>query len=396
MAQPRILTTNILLGKQAVSVEALDWKCHLTTYGNLCTFEVRLPIATLKKVGYDIFAEQNANPTLECQIQISESGAPGGIIFDGVIDRVEGTWEDDILEIEGRDYSAVLRDQQAALVNYQGQLISQAVQSMVDYANKQAGTQIQTNISPTPGLMAGIKSNYYQGEEFSFSTQPKPYWHIIQELADEAGYVAYMDQHKTLNFVPCGNGKQWTYYWRKTPTQIEQTSDSILHLTMTQQSRRYNNFTLWVHGNDDDAKQTFWTKKVSGDGSGRLIVIRRSDLNTQNYDQIAQNELEKIQQKNTVVKMVVDGNYNLNLNDKMQVLESNNPIDGAYTTVDLKSQNSTGAASGLGDLLGLSGRGLYVVSFVHQFSMPDYGSDTGDGFLTQITCNQLGSSSGSD
>src|ERR1700722_14707722 len=108
MAKPRVLTTNVLLGSDNVSVEALDWKCHLTTYGNLCTFEVRIAIATLKKVGYDIFAEQNANATLECQIQIQENGASGGIIFDGVIDRVEGTWEDDILEIEGRDYSAVL------------------------------------------------------------------------------------------------------------------------------------------------------------------------------------------------------------------------------------------------------------------------------------------------
>lgn len=142
---------------------------------------------------------------------------------------------------------------------------------------------------------------------------------------------------------------------------------------MTQQSRRYNNFTLWLHGSDHDAKDTFWIKKISGDGSGRLLVVRRDDLNTTNYDQIAENELKKVQQKNTVVKLVVEGNYNINLNDPINILEANP-----------------------GDLLGLSGRGLYIVSFVQQFSMPDYGSDTGDGFLTQITCNQLGSSNSAD
>jgi hypothetical protein len=377
MAKPRILTTNILLGSDAVSIEALDWKCHLTSYGNLCTFEVRIPIATLKKSGYDIFAEQNKNPALECKIVINDqTNGVGGVIFDGIIDRVEGTWEDDILEIEGRDYSAILRDQQVSLTKYQNSLISDAVQGIVDEANKNANTNIQTNISATPGALAGIRSKTFQGEDWSLSTQPKPSWHIIQELADEAGYVAFMDQHQTLNFVAPGTGKgNWTYNWRKTPsqTQIESESYNIIHLTMTQQSRKYNNFTLWLHGSDHDAKTTFWTKVVSGDGSGRLLVRRRDDLNTTNYEQIAENEKLKIQQKNTVVKMVVEGNYNLNLNDPINVLEANS-----------------------GDLLGLSGRGLYVVSFVQQFSMPDYDSDTGDGFLTQITCNQLGSSNSAD
>jgi len=355
----RQLTTQVRLNGTTIPV--LSWKCHLTSYGNLCTFEVTTSIKKLKSINYEIYKEQQANPIFECQIIILDSTQGSSqIIFDGIVDTVEGTWESDEIEIAGRDYSAVLRDKIETLDAYLNLTVSEVVQKIAD--NNQLLSLIQ--ISP---VMAGIKASTFQGEDWAISTAPRPVWHIIQQLADEAGYVAFIDQHKTLHFEDPGSGKTaHTYYWRPTSSSPDITNIPIMKLSMLQQSRRCNNFTLRIHGYDRDGKETVIYEDKVGDGTGMFKSQNRPDINAQNAKQIWTSIADEIQRKNLVVKMIVDGDSSLNINDQVKIQES-------YT----------------GDLLGLANRELFIVSIVQSFTMPDYGSAEGDGFLTHITCNQM-------
>lgn len=354
----RQLQTQILIDGKTIPV--INWTCHLTSYGNLCNFEAVASIKGMRNAGYQIYEKQNSTPLLECKIiLVDNTQGTSQIIFDGIIDEVEGIWEDDILEITGRDFSAVLRDKIETLDKY----INMTVSDIVTNIAKANG--LQSNIQSTSQI-AGVRASTFQGEDWALAASPKPTWHIIQQLADEVGYVAYVDQHKILNFTAPGSGpNQHKYYW-KPKNDFQITKDPILKLSILQQSRRCANFTLRVHGYDQDGKETIFCDVVRGDGSGQFLSIPRGDLNSQNYLSIANNLADEITRKNAVVKMLVEGNSDLNINDKLNVFESESD-----------------------DLLGFSGRDLFIVSIVHQFSMPDFGSSMADGFLTHISCNQL-------
>lgn len=372
----RSLTTNIVIN--GISIPVISWQCHLTSYGNLCTFEVTTSIKKAKALIPDIFTLCNNNATVECDIFLSDSAAgTSGLVFSGIIDTVNGEWDDDILEITGRDYSAVLRDQQTTLDKYVNMTVSQVVTGIA----QQAGISIMQDGQSTIQIsdqIAGIQASTFQGIDWSYSTSPKPLWHILQELAEEVDCIVFMDRLKTLHFVSPGvGGKSQSYSWRPTQTsnagvQGPSNQNPIMKLSIMQQGRRCNNFTLFLHGYNRDGKQTIYYQKDVGSG-GRIIHKSRQDLNSTNMTAIANALAEEIQRKNTTLKMVVEGNLNLNVNDTIQVYEAEEA-----------------------DLLGLSGRNLYVSSVLHSFSMPDYGSEEGDGFLTHVTCNQLGAAGASD
>src|SRR5579872_846767 len=361
----RQLTTNVVIG--GTSIPVIGWQCHLTSYGNLCTFEVTTSIQQIKQSGFDIFTKQQNNPTLECNIYLSDSSSgTSGLVFSGIVDTVNGTWEDDLIEISGRDYSAILRDTSQTLDKYVNQTVGQVVQGICNDNNITATIQ-------APSQIAGIKVSTFQGENWSFSKNPQPTWHILQQLAEEVDCVVFMDRLKTLHFVAPGTvGTSHTYYWRPlNPNNQFQSNNPITKLDMMQQSRRCNNFTLFLHGYDSDGKQTIFKQDNIGQG-GRIVHKNRQDLNSQNLDSIWNSLADEIQRKNTVAKMVVEGNLDLNVNDTINIYESES-----------------------NDLLGLSGRNLYIASVIHSFSMADYGSSEADGFFTHVTCNQLGSAGNS-
>lgn len=349
----RNLTSQAIINGHKIPI--LTWTCNLTGYGNLNTFEVTTSIKQLKTLGYDIFADASKNPTLECQIiLIDNTEGSSQIVFDGIVDRVEGLWEDDLLEINGRDFSAVLRDKTQSLDNYVNQPISAIVQDIAQQSGLQSFVQSTDQI-------AGIKASTFQGEEWSYSTSPQSLWNIVQQLADEVGYIAYVDQHKVLHFLPEGQGPSThQYYWRP------KIGANVKTLSILKQARRCENFTLHLHGYDRDGKETIVTDYVQGTGQGLFLSRRRPDVNAQNIDQVAKSIAESIARRNVVVKMVVEGNTDLNVNDQLKVLESES-----------------------GDLLGMSNTQLFIVGLTHSFSMPDYPSNDGDGFYSHITANQL-------
>lgn len=364
----RALTTSAIIGNTTVPI--ISWQCHLNSYGNLSSFEVKTSIKALKDLNYNIFTEQKNNFTLECKIILIDNTAGNSeIVFDGIIDSVEGIWEEDIIEITGRDYSAVLRDKDVTLDKYVNSTVSQVVQGLANDNKIQSfvqGVDANGNSTDPNSQIAGIRASTFQGEDWAMSTHPQPAWHVIQQLADEVGYVAYMDQHKVLHFVPPAMGTSHSYFWRPSG-DIE---NPIMNLSITQQSREYDNFTLRVHGYDPNGKETIYKDVVRGTGAGHFYNKSRQDLTGANYVQIANNLANEIQQKNLVVKMTVEGNLDLNVNDKLTVFDSE-----------------------LNDLLGLDNSPLFITGLLHSFEMPDYDSAESAGFLTHITANQAVSTS---
>lgn len=378
MTNNRQLITYARIGGHQVPL--LSWQAHLTSYGNLCTFEAKTSIQMLKQSGYDdIFTDQQNNFTLECQIILEDlTGGSSQIVFDGIVDTVEGTWEHDEIEITGRDYSAVLRDKDDTLNQYVNKTIQQVIFGIAQDNGIQAtitGVDANGNSTNLTNQIAGIRASTFQGEDWALSTSPQPTWHIIQQLADEVGYVAYMDQHKVLHFVEPATGESHTYNWRPDGPNAD---NPILNLNIMQQSRRCSNFTLRVHGYDSNGKETIFKDVIrpkGGSGSGHFYNKSRQDLTAQNCDDIANNLADEIERKAIVVKMTVEGDTSLNVNDQMRIIESSGDP---------------------GDLLGLSNHLLFITSVLHSFEMPDYGSTDAAGFLTHITCNQQGSAGGSD
>lgn len=363
----RQLISFIRIGGTTVPV--LSWQAHLTSYGNLCSFEARTSIKQMKDNYPDIFSDALNNFNFECQIILQDNTNQNSqIVFDGIVDTLEGVWEQDILEITGRDYSAILRDQDATLDKYVNMTIPQVVQGIIDLANQNLLPDQITSVITSSSQIAGIRASTFQGEDWALSTHPTAMWNVIQKLADEVGFVAYMDQHKTLHFEQPASGKTThTYYWRPTGPSAE---NPILNLEIMQQARRCSNFTLRVHGYDSSGKETIYKDVTRGSGSGHFYNRTRQDLDANNYVQIANNLADEIERKTLVVKMTVEGNTDLNVNDPVQVLQSEK-----------------------GDLLGLDNRQLFIVGLMHSFEMPDYGSEEAAGFLTHITCNQATSNS---
>ena len=336
-------------------VPLLTWQTHYTSYGNLCTFEAKTSIKALKQIGYNIFDDQVQTPDLECQIILNNrTSGSSGLVFDGIVDTVEGNWEEDLVEIAGRDFSAILRDTNDTLDKYLNQTVTQVIQAIA----QQYG--LQTNIA-TVDQKTGIRSSTYQGEDWAFSAHPQPTWQLMQDLATEADMVLFIDSHKVLNLQSPGKGSNHSFIWR--PNQ-QQGTNPVKDLSILQQSRRCQNFTLMLHGYDASAKQTISYQKVVGQG-GQIIHKHRQDLNSQNCQQIADALAAEIQRKNLVVKFKVDGDLGINLNDTVAINEGES-----------------------GDLLGLAAQSLFIVSVMHSFGDAEYGSIEGDGFWTHITCNQ--------
>jgi len=362
----RKVTTSATVGGKQIPL--LSWSCHLTSYGNLCTFDCVTSIQQLKTLGVDIFSIQNSTPNLECIITLTETDDTGSAVtntvFDGIVDEIEGTWEDDLITISGRDYSAILRDQSNNVPVYTNQTVTDIVTNIAKLYDLK--THIVSN-----SQMAGIRASAYQGQEWAYVLDPKPLWHVIQELADEAGYVAWVDQYKTLHFEPPGDsGINWDFNWRPALQNTEQGSSAdgmnpILKLSWLDQARQYANFTLILHGYDPNAKSPLVRQTKRGDGSGHLFHVSRQDVNSENIKQLTENIADEMSRKQLVAKLVVDGDTGINVNDQIQIFETEEQ-----------------------DLLGLSGQQMFIVSVVQQFSMADYGTDSGEGFLTHITCNK--------
>jgi hypothetical protein len=177
-----------------------------------------------------------------------------------------------------------------------------------------------------------------------------------------------MDASKTLHFESPAIGAQHAFFWRPDNT----VENPIMDLNIMQQSRRCSNFTLRLHGTDVNGKETIFidvTRPVGSSGAGHHYNKHRFDLTAQNVDKIANNIADEIERKAVVVKLTVEGDTTLRVNDQVTIQESE-----------------------LGDLLGMQNRPLYIVSILHSFEMPDYGSTEAAGFLTHLTLNQAGGS----
>ena len=369
----------------------ISWHCQLGAYGNINHFELTTSIKALQDPSlvqssptsgntgnstapFDIFASVKKNFNSRIQIYAKLDGVQTPV-FAGIVDEIEALWHDDIIEIRGRDSSAILRDefQAPSDINYNNQPISQIV---TQYAQKYGFTPL---VTPTT-MMAGTQFDSYQSQEYNYADRPRPLWRSLQILAQQVGYIMFVTPRNELFFGKPGTGAMHTYYWKPSPANVYNKSQLPVHtLTAIQQSRRCNNFTVNVYAVDhnNNNQRAFATtvvyngtassgqaasKNAIAAGSGFVYNRHPFGLTPENAQQTADAIAEEIQRRELVFQATVDGDPTVNVNDKVTFL-----------------------ASTAGDLFSLNNQRLVIAGLTHTFEMPHYEATDGAGFWTNIT-----------
>lgn len=346
------ITSRIIIN--GTELAAQNWTMHLGSYGSINTFQLVTSIQAVKLIKFDIFGQQKKNPAFPIQVYIVVNGIQS-LIFTGIIDDIEGLWHTDELEITGRDNSAILRDEMQVL--NQEQYFNQPISSVV--------TQIAQKYGFTPKVtstsqLAGVRYLATNAEETAFTDKPRPLWHTLQLFAHITGYVLYVTPKNELYFGPPASGKNHTYVWRPSPANADQVP--VLELAIKQQSRRCQNFTVYVASYDNSTKQLTEYTAMGGTGSGPTYTFHPAGLTQADVVAYAQARVVEIARRDLIITTTVDGDPKIDVNDQITIQEANS-----------------------GDLLGLSNQKMYVSGLTHSFQMPEYGSDTGEGFLSHIT-----------
>jgi phage protein D len=175
-----------------IDVPLVSARCTLSSQSAMGTAEATTSLGLLANSGIDLItASQTADgATFDLWGYYDNSK---NLLFSGVVDSCDGNFGEDEITIRGRDHAASLADgrQTVASLNFRNQTIGQIVTQI---ANKFGLTPLVTD----PGVMAGPLMN---GENF-YGPHPQTYWAIIQTLADQVGYEAYVTPDQTLYFGP--------------------------------------------------------------------------------------------------------------------------------------------------------------------------------------------------
>lgn len=120
----------------------------------------------------------------------------------GLIDRVTVSQAENIVTIEGRDYSAALIDQ-----------------ATLEKFPQQTSSQIATTLATRHGLTPQVTATKtpvgsYFGQEYATTTQRQSEWDLLSYLAQKEGFQVYVRQ-KTLYFQPAvaPSGDSYALVW---------------------------------------------------------------------------------------------------------------------------------------------------------------------------------------
>jgi phage protein D len=168
----------------------MSWKATLANQGNMGTFSAEGALSDLIASGLDVIAASQDAEGAECDIYVGYDDETE-LIFSGVVDSCDLDWDEDKFSVKGRDHSASFADgkQTMAKLNYRNQTVGQMVQQICD----EFGFDAEID---DPGIKAGPLMN----GEHSFNPQPRSYWNLLQELAENSGCECYMKPDQTLYF----------------------------------------------------------------------------------------------------------------------------------------------------------------------------------------------------
>jgi hypothetical protein len=352
-------TTRVILNGTEMPV--ISWSCQLGSVGNIDSFEVTTSIKYLQSKGIDVFSSVKDNFDSRIQIYIIQDDKQK-LIFSGIVDQVEGLWHSDLLEIRGRDLSAVLRDefQAPSDMQYNNQPISEIVKQIAQKYGLGTGKITDT------AQLAGTQYDAYQSQEYTFADRPRPFWRTLQLFAQECGFVMFVDQQGDLFFGKPGSGAQHTYYWRPTPQSAGKSGPggqpACRELNIITQYRRYSNFTVNVFATDhNNNNQKAFAQSIDGKGNGVVYNRHPFGLTPENAQQYADAILADMKRRAVTINAMVDGDSTVNVNDRVTFMASNP-----------------------GDLFSVNNQQLTVAGLTHSFAMATYESGEGGGFYTHI------------
>jgi hypothetical protein len=356
------VTTRVILNGTEMPV--INWSCNLSSAGSISHFDVATSIKYLQTKGIDVFSLVKNNFSSRIQIYVIKNDSQK-LIFSGIVDQVEGEWHNDLLEIRGRDLSAILRDEFLALsdMQYQNQPISEIVKQI---AQKHGfGTSKITETSQ----LAGTQYDAYQSQEYTYSDRPRSFWRTLQLFAQECGFIVYVTPEADLYFGQPGKGSSHSYYWMPTALGAGKSGPSgqpaIKEISINQQARRYSNFTVNVFATDhnNNNQQAFATTQ---DGKGNGVVYNKHPfgLSPENAQQYADAIAADLKRRAITAEVLIDGDASLKVNDKVMFMAAN-----------------------AGDLFSVSNQQLTVAALTHSFQMASYESSEGQGFYTHISAS---------
>lgn len=354
----RKTTTRVILNGTELPI--INWSCQLGAAGNINHFEVTTSIKAMQKAGFDPFSDVKKNFDSKISIYIIQDDKQS-LIFTGIVDQLEGIWHTDLIEIRGRDLSAILRDkfQAPSDMQYFNQPISEVVKQIAQQNGLGTGKITSTT------QLAGTQYDAYQGQEYAFSDRPRPFWRTLQLFALECGFIMFVTPQGDLYFGKPGTGSNHTFYWKPSQQDAQGGQLPCYELNIIQQSRRCNQFTVNVYATDhnNNNQAAFASTEVNGSGGGGYVYNRHPfGLTPENAQQYADAIAEDIQRKEVTIQAMVEGDSSVNVNDKVRF-----------------------QASHAGDLFSLNNQDMVISGVTQSFEMAKYEADTSAGFFTHIT-----------
>jgi prophage tail gpP-like protein len=198
------------------SIPITGCKVILSSQGSMSTVSAKASLSEYCDAGFDVIqSSQDGDSTIDVYMGFDGSSTH---IFSGVLDEFEVGWDEDEIEIRGRDQAAVLADGKNSIanINYKNQTYGQIATQIANLFN------FTPNVSD-PGIKAGTISN----GDSSFNPHPQPWWTILQKMADEVGYECYVTADGTLYFGPEQSQGTMNVNYGSTDTNPENPVNSL-------------------------------------------------------------------------------------------------------------------------------------------------------------------------
>ncbi len=343
-------------------VNAIHLDCTISAAGAVGNFHASTSIKALKKAGIDILQKQQSDALLKVDLYVQPPGGSKTLIFGGILDTVDPVFEEDLIDLMGRDAGAPLVDETLLLAK--DQYFNQPISKIVEQIAQQYGLTPQITDTAT---LAGISYTGDSQDEFAFSDAPRPAWRTLKILAQKVGYIVYVTPKRELVFCPPGQSGfsgSFDYTWAQKPQPGggQNSSKGILSLRPSSQARRSRNFTVNVYSYDHNTKQQTMGSKMMGDGSGPTYTKHPAGLTADGAQKYAEAVATGIAKHELVYQITVDGDPDL--------------IVGAPVTI--KEANA-------GDLIGFANQKLFINHLNHTYDGPIHGSTRAEGFKSHMT-----------
>lgn len=375
--RPRGVDTAIAIG--GTQIPCKSWQVRVGSDGSIGSVRCETSVLLLKQSGVDVisWSQKPDGASLDVFIGYDQSLSH---VFGGVLDDLRWQFNDDLIEITGRDYGAVLADTQSVTssINYKNATVSDIAQQIADLNGFTA------NITRTD-----VKASTEMWQTSAFVPHAQSWWSILQNLAQQVAYELHITPTKELYFGPPISSSSLRCIYVPTRAQVRNRQmEPLKSFEIEYHPRNNANFNVKVISYHPQGAtritgqaQSLDSVNLSGIGTskpnigssvgttGRRVrnIPRVSGkpskkptftyfmdgLDQNKADSKAKSIADDIAKRTVVINGTIEGNAGVEVHTSIKLVE------------------------GRIDLLGFDTLDYRVTSLEHQFSMPQRGSKSG-------------------